>query len=303
MKVSVIIPTKDRPKDIVDCIASIRAQTLLPDELIIVDASSDQSLKGRLEENLLGVRFKVIYLRADPGLTHQRNIGVKASSGEIVFFLDDDIVLEEDFIEKIIKVFENDTEGQIGGCMGTMLGAESRKFNISMLVRTVFFLSMPGDGYFRLSGFPTHIHHSENPCFVQCLSGGLTAYRREVLNRFSFDENLVGYGAMEDDDFSYRVSQEYKLSYEPAARCLHRNSQVGRDNPRVSRKMLVCNHYYLFRKNFQQDFKHRFAFLLSLFGLLLQAVYRKSFQELLGTFEGILCISGKAAYELLKARR
>ena len=284
MLISVVIPTKDRPTDLLRCIESIRTQTYLPDEVIVVDASNNPEAFLSIP---LGSPWLYRYFYSAPGLTHQRNVGIEKSFGDIVLFLDDDVILEKHFIEEIMGVFKQDKTHEIGGCMGTILNTESATLTLSMFIRKFLFLSMPGNGKFRLSGFPTHIHHNPHHGYVECLSGGLTAYRRRVFADFLFDEALTGYCAMEDDDFSRRVSQKYKLFYEPAAKCVHNNSANGRDSLQKTRKMLVQNHHYLFHKNFPQDFKHKTAFFLSLIGLILQMIYRRKPSGLWGTLQGI----------------
>ena len=49
-KVTVIIPTKNRPQDIVTCLESVLAQSVLPQEVVIIDASDECTLKEKLNE-------------------------------------------------------------------------------------------------------------------------------------------------------------------------------------------------------------------------------------------------------------
>ena len=94
MDISVIIPTKNRTKDLVNLLDSLRNQTRLPDELIIVDASDNDDTKNMLEEQGNQLPFDVVYRSTAPGLTRQRNIGISLSRGSLLFFFDDDVVLE-----------------------------------------------------------------------------------------------------------------------------------------------------------------------------------------------------------------
>jgi cellulose synthase/poly-beta-1,6-N-acetylglucosamine synthase-like glycosyltransferase len=86
-------------------------------------------------------RFK--YIHTKPALTYQRNVGVRNSSGDIIFFLDDDIVLDKDFIKEIVKVFEKDCEKKVGGVMGNMVNIRRPriiKTLLSYLIRRIFLL-------------------------------------------------------------------------------------------------------------------------------------------------------------------
>jgi len=112
MKISVVIPTKNRAQEFVECIKSVIAQSLPPDELIIVDASDTEKAHLKIKEQFpQDTRFK--YIHTKPALTYQRNIGVRNSSSDIIFFLDDDMVLDKDFIKQIVKVFEKDSEKKL----------------------------------------------------------------------------------------------------------------------------------------------------------------------------------------------
>jgi glycosyltransferase involved in cell wall biosynthesis len=299
MKVSAIIPTKNRYLDLVSCVQSLLFQTTLPDEIIIVDASDTEGLRKVLMETFTNSPA-ICYIHTSPGLTRQRNTGVAAASGDFLFFFDDDVVLDTHFIEEIVRIFKNDPDKEIGGVFGNIVESFSTnepkqqsewKNAVLMwgysLFSSVFLLSkVRHDGTFQPSGFPTYPYGSDSIQIVECVPGGLTAYRKEVFSEFRFDEELPGYGYMEDDDFSYRVSREYKNVYTPFARVIHNESPAARDRRYESRKMMVMNHYYLFRKNLPQDLLHRAAFWWSVLGLVLNEIITLNVAGLKGLWDG-----------------
>jgi GT2 family glycosyltransferase len=308
-KISVIIATKDRFQDIIKCIESIEVQTLLPDEIVIVDASDKQELNEAIKHQFSG-SVKIIYIHSKPGLTYQRNVGIGASCGDIVSFLDDDVILDKDFIKEIVNVFENDKGKSIGGVCGDIVNPRSKNDSIgysilgalytalTTAIATIFFLyKRSSNGRFRLSGFPTYAYGTDKMVNVECIPGGLTAYRREVLNEFKFDENLHGYCWGEDDDFSFRVSRKYINVYTPYAKVEHKSSPVAKDRRYARMKMVIENHYYLFKKNLPQTFKHRFAFWWSVAGLfvmeILGGMVQKDKEGLKGLKDGLISIRKK----------
>ena len=99
MKNSVIVCTQNRTNSLARLIRSLCLQTLLPDELIIIDASQDENTYKMLKESKFRDYFNIIYKKSEAGLTKQRNVGVGLVNGEYLFFFDDDVVLEENFIE------------------------------------------------------------------------------------------------------------------------------------------------------------------------------------------------------------
>jgi len=110
MKHSVVIPLYNKEKYVAETIASLAAQTKKPYELIIVDdCSTDDSLDtarralSDLEDRFGETRVKIIELEKNRGPGNARNIGLEASEGEIVSFLDADDCYKSDCLEKIGK--------------------------------------------------------------------------------------------------------------------------------------------------------------------------------------------------------
>ena len=303
-KISVVIPTKNRFHDIIKCIESILIQTLLPDEIVIVDASDTQELNPKIKE-LKSEKTKFVYVHTKPGVCYQRNIGIERSGGDIVFFLDDDTILEKDFIKEIVNIFENDKEKKVGGVCGDIINSKTQnrsvmyhiKRAISTVLATIFFHIKigSGNGKFRVSGFPTYCYGTNKIVNVECLPSGLTAFRREVLNEFAWDENIY---YMTDDDFSYRVSRKYKNVYTPYARLIHNVSPAGREKAYLRRKLFIKSYCRHFKKNLPQTFKHKFAFYMAIIGLFVMeiigmAVHRKNADGLRGLKDGLLDVKGE----------
>lgn len=272
--VSVIISTKNRAQDVIRCLESICIQTMLPNEIIIVDSSDTDQLKAELSAfHVLTIK----YVRSKAGLTLQRNIGIRASSGDIIIFLDDDVTLDKDYIKKIMHVFESCRVRPIGGVTGEIVNTGKKKTMaqeiygfIDEVFAAFFFLVRSGDGKFQLSGFPTILRRGSKGKIknIEFLYGCNMAFTRDVISRFEFDENLCGYAWGEDDDVAYRVSREYRNIYTPFARIVLNSvsPSTGGGNYAVM-KMAMENHHYLFKKNLPQDLRHRAAFYWSVVGL------------------------------------
>jgi GT2 family glycosyltransferase len=305
MKVSVVICTKNRVQELIGCIKSVIAQSLSPDELIIVDAGDTEKAYLKIKEEFPQYsRFK--YIHTKPALTYQRNIGVRNSSGDIIFFLDDDMVLDKDFIKEIVKVFEKDSEKKIGGVMGNIVNNSKPKnilknirTNLHVLLTRIFLLPTFGNGRFRSSGCPTFIHGAKEIRNVEFLSGGLTAYRKEAFKDLKFDEDFLdAHLYTDDEDFSYRVSQKYQNVYTPYAKLVHNPSPIGRDSHYTRAKMTIDARYYLLKKNFPRTLKHTLAFWWSVVGLFIQAITTMDKESLKGVISGIANIK-KVAYTYL----
>lgn len=299
-EISVVLATKNRFHDIIKCIESIMDQTLLPDEIVIIDASDTQELNSKIKE-FRSEKTKIIYVHTKPGMCYQRNIGIERSHGDIVFILDDDTILEKEFIKEIVNIFEQDKYKKIGGVQGDVTNMlnysgilDAIYIPIHRIISELFFLSTVGNGKFRLSGFPACPWGVNRVLKVDYLSGCTSVFRRDVLNEFKFDENLHN---MTDVDFSYRISRKYQNVYTPYAKLIHNVSPGGRAALFMRKKRRIQDHYYLFRKNIPQTLNHKFAFHMSIIGLfmiaLMDTVITRNAEGLRGLSAGLLEIKRK----------
>lgn len=108
-KISIIIPVYNVENYVDKCIDSVLSQTYKDLELILVDdGSSDNSGKICDEYALKDNRIKVIH-KENGGLSSARNAGIDVAKGEYITFIDsDDVLLNNDIYNKIIKIFNND---------------------------------------------------------------------------------------------------------------------------------------------------------------------------------------------------
>jgi glycosyltransferase involved in cell wall biosynthesis len=110
-KVSAIITTHNRVTDLVMAIKSVRNQTCVPFECIVVDDASTDSTKEWMEKEQ---SEWLKYIRIEPsesrGGNHARNVGLMAANGEYVAYLDDDDIWLPEKIEKQIKIAEGNSD-------------------------------------------------------------------------------------------------------------------------------------------------------------------------------------------------
>lgn len=293
MQAAIIIPTYNRVKELEESLDSIIIQTTIPKEIIMVDDSDNAEI-----ENLVGHRkyeFKekdilLRYIRNEKQRSSAiaRNIGIENATGDILYFFDDDVILEPDFLQTMNKTFI-DNPVYMGG-MGTILGLPmlSVTGRLINLFRRFFLLQHDyGNGKFQKSGFPRHPYGTSNFKEVEVLGGCVMAYRTDILKEFKFDEKLTGYSYLEDVDLSRRVSYKYKLFYNPAAELEHRHGS-GRGNIRDRKKMYMVNHRYFFFKNFYSRNKmFVVAHWWSILGLIVYSLIFESKEVTKGYFDGL----------------
>ncbi|WP_299954997.1 glycosyltransferase family 2 protein [uncultured Modestobacter sp.] len=112
--VSVVICayTEDRWDDVLAAVASVRAQSLEPDEVILV-VDHNPALHARLRAELPDVL--VIENRETRGLSGGKNTGVATAKGELIAFLDDDAVAEPDWLKFLVNGFADPEVLGVGG--------------------------------------------------------------------------------------------------------------------------------------------------------------------------------------------
>ncbi|MFD1736788.1 glycosyltransferase family 2 protein [Bacillus salitolerans] len=117
MKLTVVIPTRNRVDFIKKLLGSITRQTLSNEvfEVIVVDNGSTDNTKEVV--NIYKDAFpNYSYIYDDnPGLHIGRNIGMQQSKGENIVFADDDIVPYPRWLETIVEIFDNKPEVALVG--------------------------------------------------------------------------------------------------------------------------------------------------------------------------------------------
>src|SRR5262249_49859310 len=159
--------------------------------IVIVDASVTPASEttDRLARNMPACRVALI--RSLPALPRQRNLGTRATTGAVVVYLDDDVVLEPGYLSAVARTFEDDHAGQIGGVGGAQVPDPTpREGVLRRAACRLFLLDTYGRGVVKRSGRPDYVFSPRSRREVEFLSGCNMAYRREVLDALSFDERL-----------------------------------------------------------------------------------------------------------------
>jgi glycosyltransferase involved in cell wall biosynthesis len=186
--ISVIIPTYNREGTILRSIYSALNQDYKNIEIIIIDdCSSDDTLE--IIRAIKDLRLKVIPLKNNRGPSHARNVGISASSGEFVVFLDSD--------DEWLPFFIRESLLMINKTSSMMTYAKYKVNNDREL--------------------PTHKElinfNSSNDKLTSLLFGNIIALptlmfrRSELVHYNGFDESLSAY---EDYDLLLRILQDRK---------------------------------------------------------------------------------------------
>ena len=242
-----VIPTKDRGDDLRRMLASLVAQTRLPNQVIVVDG-------GGIAVPCCEAEFpelQIDYVRMlPPSLPAQRNAGMAMLRPEITHagYLDDDVVLEPDAVLEM-AAFWGVSEENVGGAAFNIVSITPSRDSAPRR-----WLGAVGDGSGKVaaSGLVHELGEVRENLETDWLCGGATVWRREVIESYSYDNWFQGTGFMEDVDYSYGVRERYRLFVVAAARLAHFTKPVRADRQWLFGKWQVVNRMHIVRK-----YRHR----------------------------------------------
>ncbi|MCS7247257.1 MAG: glycosyltransferase [Anaerolineales bacterium] len=293
LSLSVILCTKDRPADLHQCIMSILNGRRLPQEIVVID---DGTLDPRPIQTLLE-RFSIEFhyrRKSPPNTNASRNLAVSIAGGDILSFLDDDVVLDSNYYASVMRTFEEDSEQQIAGITGAI------KVHTHPLKRAFlrfFGLESSQPGKVQPCGAATLVRAGEicRPTRVDWLSGCNMNLRRWVFKKYRFNEQDSGYSWGDDRDFSYPIGREYLLIALPEATLVHKKSPTGRASAEEMGRMEIFHLGRFFVTSLHPQKRNWIALGWAFLGIFLKnllnccAAHKRSrhFKQLRGNFEGL----------------
>lgn len=199
--ISVVVPVRNGAATIAETLRSIAAQNdgRRPFEIIVVEDGSDDGSRGLVERAALDLPITILQ-GPGRGAAAAVNAGLRAASHPIVAQVDQDVVLERDWLARLLPHFD---DPQVGAAQGRYTVDRSASF---------FARVMALDLEQRYAGLPDRIDH---------VCTGNTVYRAAALARIGLLDESFGYGY--DNDLSYRLGAAgYTLAFCRDARSRHR---------------------------------------------------------------------------------
>ncbi len=212
MTISIVIPSYNRPTHLRACLGALKGQSLLPDQVIMVVRPDDVSTTQVASEcwGALAVQIVCVHERS---IIAAETAGVAHARGEIIGFLDDDAVPAEDWCERIVAWYEDESVGAVGGPVLTpQADAQVAVVDDICCVRP---WGEVVDGTHKLVAAPREVDH-------------LRGCNMSVRKRFAiFDQALGGYCYRWELDVCLAARRASKrVVYDPAITVVH--NQQGR---------------------------------------------------------------------------
>jgi glycosyltransferase involved in cell wall biosynthesis len=204
MQISAVIPTYNRKESVLRALRSLEEQTLVPGsfEAIVVDDGSSDDTPSVAEAPF---PFDLRYVRQENrGATEARNAGALASRGEILIFIDDDVVVSPAALEELAALHQ-------------ILDART------ILMGTVVFRGNLESARRPETGAAPATRYEPVP-FARCNTQLLAIKRRDFMDLGMFQDPTGGRGwpNWDDVDFGYRAHcQGFQVLRSNRARAEH----------------------------------------------------------------------------------
>jgi GT2 family glycosyltransferase len=210
--VSIVIATMRGGPDLEACLKSIEAQRYRELELIVIDNGSTDTELSRIPGRFAHTR--VLRNEENLGFVGANNQGIAASTGELVFLLNDDTVLEPDAIDQLVRTLVEHPSW--GAAQAKLL----RMDDPSLLDTAGSFLTATGFLVHRGSSEPQEGFDVADEIFAA--KGAALLIRSTALRQVgAFDPDFFAY--LEETDLCWRLwLAGWRVGFAPAARVRHK---------------------------------------------------------------------------------
>ncbi len=237
--ISIIIPNYNGNKYLRPCLDAVYTQSFKDFELIIIDNASTDGTYEWLKE-YPDIKFK--RLNKNYGFSRAVNEGIYLAKGEYVLLLNNDTIMEPDFLEEILKEMEAHPKA-FAVCSKMIQYHEPELIDDAGDEYTLM-------GWTRKRGDGESVskYTISEDVFSAC--AGAALYRKAVFEEIGyFDENFFAY--MEDVDISYRARvYGYENRYCAKAKIYHIGSATSGSRYNAFKVRLAAqNNIYVPYKN------------------------------------------------------
>jgi glycosyltransferase involved in cell wall biosynthesis len=198
--VSVLIPVYNGEKFLVRCLGALKKSIYKRFEIIVID---DQSTDASREISLAN-GAKVVTMEKRGGPAAARNLGSTMARGDILFFVDADVVIKPDSISRVVEDFQNHPE--IAAVFGSY-DEEPAEKNFFSQYKNLYH-------YF--------VHQRSNPEAATFWAGCGAVRTQAFKSSGGFDDKLYTIPSIEDIELGYRLrARGYRILLDKRLCCKH----------------------------------------------------------------------------------
>lgn len=247
-KVSVTLLNWNGRNFLKDCVDSVLNQTYDEIEIIVVDnASSDGSVEWLKEH--YGDKIMIIENPENLGFSRGMNVGIKAAGGAYIIPLNFDVIMETDFVEKMVESVE--AGDRVGSVSGKLLrfSSSGRSKIIDSTGHLIFnnrYVINRGEDREDEGQF-----ESRDLVFGTC--GAVPLYKKTMLDDIAYEGQYYDeafFIMLEDVDIDWRAQlRGWQCAYAPTAVAYHYRGATGSGKSRLIQRHYYKNRYLLMWQN------------------------------------------------------
>jgi len=270
MKVDIMISTKDRPTELALLLQSLRTQTHKDWDIFVYDDRSGvpypsyhfiQAICNQLKlegHNVIIWRNEIPY-----GVTRLRQIMVdkilEYGNGEAILRLDDDNLLEPDYIERLVKCLENGWD--IASGLVPPCGVPPVKRENKYIKPFISDVRLNEKGEITYFGDECGYHYLDKEVIPSVNFRSMALIKKDVHRNVKYEDNLGFCSFREEQFFSFRaILKGYKICVDTGAVAYHLNTPSGGERTKSYYDNLQRNNQIL-NKLCQKWFKEKGDFL------------------------------------------
>jgi len=177
VNVSVVITVKNEENSILVLLNSLENQSLKPYEVIIVDGGSrDKTVE--IIKSFINSRKHFKLITADgANRSEGRNIGISAATSDVIAITDAGVVVDKNWLENLVKPFENDNVDFVGGvyvqggesllqkCIGILQYPNIKKLNVENFIPSCRSVAFKKNVWETVGRWPEHLEKADDTYF------------------------------------------------------------------------------------------------------------------------------------------
>ena len=225
LSVSLIICTYNREELLVQSLKCALKQTYGDMEILVIDQTEHHDEETMLYLDSIKDKIKYTYA-STPSLTKARNLGIDSSTGDLIIFIDDDVILEEDFVSHHVQA-----HSKYDVVQGRVIEDDSPPTDKPHWVNR----------WIKYSGSNNCIKEGK----TNVVTGCNFSIKRSVVDVVGyFDEFFSKLALREDSDYGLRCYEHgLAMGFSPEAKLIHLSSPSGGCDTGI-RNMFFADTYY-----------------------------------------------------------
>jgi len=240
-----------------------------------------------VEHNIDYTYYQKDHTKQRRGLSESKNIGCNIAQHTIVLYIDDDVVLEKEYIATLMKTWEHNTDDTLFAVGGKITNNRQQYLLETHVYNWIF--GLQGDVAWDVNdvGFQVWDESVCEPQQAYYIHGGVSSYQKELLQQLLF-QTFSGGRTGNEDVVQLFCAKKAGLHciYNPNARLAHYHDLNGRDNDYKAGKKEMQNRKVMFAEHCRRDWYHKLWFTWASIGWMLRMIMILRVRYFCGMFVG-----------------